>query len=272
MIISKEFLNKLKEFGLNSYESKIWTALLSRGIATAGELSDIAGVPRSRSYDILESLEKKGFAITKLGKPIKYIAVPPEEVIDRVKKRVQEDTEKQVELLNKLKGSDTITELKVLHSQGVDLVEPTELTGCLKGRNNLYNHFEAMFKNAKKTISIFTTQDGILRKLERFKGTFQKLKEKGIKIRISAPMSEINSKTLKELKSFAEVRHSDATKSRFVVVDGKELVFTLMDDKEVHPSYDVGVWINTPFFASTMEDVFNVLWKDAKSPESVVKQ
>ena len=90
MIVKKEFLKKLKDFGLNTYESKLWTALLSRGVSTAGELSDIANVPRSRSYDVLESLEKKGFIIMKLGKPIKYIAVTPSEVVDRVKKRVKE--------------------------------------------------------------------------------------------------------------------------------------------------------------------------------------
>ena len=49
MLIEKKLLSKMKEFGLNSYESKVWTALLSRGVSTAGELSDIANVPRSRS-------------------------------------------------------------------------------------------------------------------------------------------------------------------------------------------------------------------------------
>ena len=44
MIVQKEFLSKLKDFGLNTYESKLWTALLSRGVSTAGELSDIANV------------------------------------------------------------------------------------------------------------------------------------------------------------------------------------------------------------------------------------
>ena len=64
MIVKEEFLSKLRlYFSLNLYEVKIWTALLSRGVSTAGELSDIANVPRSRSYDVLESLEKKGFTI-----------------------------------------------------------------------------------------------------------------------------------------------------------------------------------------------------------------
>ena len=89
MIVKDDLLSNLRRyFVLNLYEVKIWTALLSRGVATAGELSDIANVPRSRSYDVLESLERKGFVIMKLGKPIKYIAVPPQEVVERVKKNL----------------------------------------------------------------------------------------------------------------------------------------------------------------------------------------
>ncbi|HIJ10966.1 TPA: TrmB family transcriptional regulator, partial [Candidatus Woesearchaeota archaeon] len=60
MIVKDELLGTLRRhFDLNLYEVKLWTALLSRGVSTAGELSDIADVPRSRSYDVLESLEKK---------------------------------------------------------------------------------------------------------------------------------------------------------------------------------------------------------------------
>ena len=61
MIVKEEVLSKLRRyFDLNLYEVRIWTALLSRGVSTAGELSDIGHVPRSRAYDVLESLEKKG--------------------------------------------------------------------------------------------------------------------------------------------------------------------------------------------------------------------
>jgi len=67
-MIESKAEKQLKNLGLNSYEVKIWTALLSRGVSTAGELSDIANVPRSRSYDVLESLEKKGFVKTKKRK------------------------------------------------------------------------------------------------------------------------------------------------------------------------------------------------------------
>ena len=92
MIIREEFLSRLRKiFDLNLYEVRVWTALLSRGVSTAGELSNIGNVPRSRTYDILESLEKKGFVIMKLGKPIKFIALKPEEVVERVKKNLVVD-------------------------------------------------------------------------------------------------------------------------------------------------------------------------------------
>jgi sugar-specific transcriptional regulator TrmB len=76
MIVKEEFLSRLRKiFDLNLYEVKVWTALLSRGVSTAGELSSISDVPRSRTYDILESLEKKGFIIINLGKHIKFISL-----------------------------------------------------------------------------------------------------------------------------------------------------------------------------------------------------
>ena len=98
MIIDQETIKKTRSLGLNTYEVKIWTALLSRGVSTAGELSDIANVPRSRSYDVLESLEKKGFVIMKLGKPIKYLAVPPKEALERVKTHIEKKTEKHIKI------------------------------------------------------------------------------------------------------------------------------------------------------------------------------
>jgi len=263
MIVQKDFLNKLKDFGLNSYEAKLWTALLSRGVATAGELSDIANVPRSRSYDVLESLERKGFVIMKLGKPIKYIAVPPSEVLERVKKNLKEEADSHVKRLDDLKSTDVIGELNSLHTQGVELVEPSELSGALRGRHNLYSHLELAIRNAQKSVTLQTTSQGFLRKVEALKPVFEKLKKKGVSVRIAAPMTKESKDSLKELGNVAEVRHTD-NRSRFCIVDGKEMIFMIMDDQDVHPTYDVGIWVNTPFFAGAMEGMFNTAWKSMK--------
>ncbi len=264
MIVKEDFLSKLRRyFGLNLYEVKIWTALLSRGVSTAGELSDIANVPRSRSYDILESLEKKGFVVMKIGKPIKYIAVPPNEVVERVKKNMKKDAEKKVKQLDSLKKTEVIQELSSLHKQGVELIEPSDLTGSLKGRHNLYNHLELTIRNAEKTVTIMTTTEGLIRKVESLKPVLEKVKKRGVSIRIAAPITKEAEKVVKDLAGIAEVRHTDC-KARFVIVDGKELIFMIMHDADVHPTYDIGIWINTPFFASALEDMFELAWKDMK--------
>jgi sugar-specific transcriptional regulator TrmB len=264
MVVKDDFLAKLRRyFNLNLYEVKIWTALLSRGVATAGELSDIANVPRSRSYDVLESLEKKGFAITKLGKPIKYVAVPPEEVLERVKKNVAEEAKNMSTRLEELKGTDVLSELSALHTQGVELIDPSDLSGSLKGRHNLYNHLELVIKGAEKSVTIMTTAQGLMRKVEGLKPVFEKLKKRGVKVRIAAPFTKENAAAVKDISTVAEVKNSN-TKARFTIVDGKEMVFMILDDEEVHPTYDVGIWINSPFFSAAVEELFELGWKSMK--------
>ena len=40
----------------------------------------------------------------------------------------------------------------------------------------------------------------------------------------------------------------------------------ILDDKDVHPTYDVGIWVNTPFFAKALENMFDLSWKGMKTP------
>ncbi len=261
MIVKEELLSKLRRyFDLNLYEVKLWTALLSRGVSTAGELSDIADVPRSRSYDVLESLEKKGFVIMKLGKPIKYIAIPPSEVVDRVKKNMHVDAQEKIRRLETVKSSPLLAELESLHTNGISLVDPSEMSGCLRGRNNLYNHLDLIIKDAKKSVNIMTSEKGFIRKAEGLRVSLEKAKKKGVKIRIACPVTKDNKHMVESLKGLAEVKHNDKVNSRFVTVDGQHMVFMTLNDKDVHPSYDLGVWVKTPFFAASMDQMFNHFW------------
>jgi HTH-type transcriptional regulator, sugar sensing transcriptional regulator len=271
MIVKEEFLSKLRRyFSLNLYEVKIWAALLSRGVSTAGELSDIANVPRSRSYDVLESLEKKGFVVMKLGKPIKYLAVPPSEVLERVKKNMKTEAEERVVRLEELKNTEILNELNALHTQGVELVEPADLSGSLRGRHNLYNHLELTIRNAEESVIIMTTTQGLMRKVEGMKPTFEKIKKRGVRIRIAAPLTKESMAAVKDISEVAEVRNTES-RARFCVVDGKEIIFMVIDDQEVHPTYDIGIWVNTPFFANAMAQLFDLAWKEMKPVSKTVK-
>ena len=266
MIVKDEFLSRLRKiFDLNLYEVKVWTALLSRGTSTAGELSSISDVPRSRTYDILESLEKKGFIVMKLGKPIKFIALKPEEVVERVKKNLVKHTQERTKRLETLKGDQVLDELNLLFTQGVKFVEPTDLSGSMKGRQNIYNHLDMMVRDAEKTITIVTTREGLNRKLEALMPSFEKCKKRGVKIRIAAPVDASNVKVAKDLKAVAEVRNLEKMKARFVIIDGNQIMFMLLDDEKFHPNYDVGVWINTDFFANALEQLCELAWNEMKT-------
>ncbi len=265
MIVKEDLLADLRRFfDLNLYEVKLWAALLSRGVSTAGELSDIANVPRSRSYDVLESLEKKGFVVMKTGKPIKYIAIPPAEVVDRVKKNMHNVAQTKIQRLDSIKKSPLLAELESLHANGVAMVDPSDMSGSLKGRHNLYNHLDFMIKGAKKSINIMTTEKGFLRKADGLRPSLERAKKRGVKIKIAAPLTKENKHVADSLKTVAEVRHNKKVNSRFMNVDGENLVFMMLDDKEVHPSYDLGIWVKTPYFAQGVDGMFAHVWNTLK--------
>ncbi len=268
MIVNKFFIDKLSLFGLNSYESKLWAALLSRGVATAGELSEIASVPRSRCYDVLESLEKKGFIISKIGKPLRYIAVPPEEVVERVKKGMINKAETAAEKLESIRKTELMEELNLLHKHGIDKVDPEDLSGLLRGRKNIYSQLSTIMKSAEKSIYVMTTSTGIVRKFEKLFKEFKSANDRNVDIRIAAPLDSKMKKSISEIQKYARVRHTDA-QSRFLVVDGKQLVFMVTHDREVNPSYDLGIWVNSPFFASSMSIMFDATWDKLKTPDQI---
>ncbi|MEK6809709.1 MAG: helix-turn-helix domain-containing protein, partial [Nanoarchaeota archaeon] len=229
MIVQKDFLERLKDFGLNSYERKLWIALLSRGVSTAGELSDISNVPRSRAYDVLESLEKKGFIVVKVGKPIKYLTVAPSEVIERVKKKVAEEADERSNILSQLKDSEILNQLNSLHAEGVTLVDPTDKSGSFRGRDKVYEHLFLMFKNAKKSITIMTTAQGLTRKHDFFVNHLRKAAKTGISVQIAVPPNT-DKELIDNFSQFAKVKTSKNNTTRFCIVDGKDLLLFLTDD------------------------------------------
>lgn len=271
MIVKEEFLSRLRKiFDLNLYEVRVWTSLLSRGVSTAGELSNISDVPRSRTYDILESLEKKGFIVMKLGKPIKFIALKPEEVVERVKKNLVVEAQEKSKRLEQLKNDDVLSELSTLFTNGIKYVEPSDLSGSLKGRQNIHNHLDMMIKNAEKNAVIVTTAEGLSRKMEALMPALERAKKRGIAVKIAAPINADNYKVAKELAKVADVRALSKSHGRFAMVDDKQMMFMLLDDKSVHPNYDVAVWLASDYFAQSLGQMFGLAW-DSFTPLSKVK-
>ncbi|MGE0199955.1 MAG: TrmB family transcriptional regulator [Candidatus Melainabacteria bacterium] len=79
-------INKLKDLGFNTYEAKVYLALLKHHPATGYEISKESGVPQARAYDTLKALENDQVVVALGGKPTQYLPVSPDELLDRWEK------------------------------------------------------------------------------------------------------------------------------------------------------------------------------------------
>lgn len=268
MLASVKVFDALKSIGLNLYERRLWVALLARGTSTAGELSEIADVPRSRAYDVLQSLAEKGFVVVQSAKPIRYVAIAPEESLERAKKKLEEDFKTTQARIDELKESVVLRELSEIHQKGLKLILPEDITGALKGKYSVLQQSNSMFREAKEKIDIVTTPEGLNEVFESHFDILKKAKEKGVEIKIATKVDEKNADAIKALSGVAEIRNMDEKEvpvaGRFAVVDGKELVFSLTNTK-VHSTQDLAVWSKSEHAAGgVLEPLFKLIWKNSK--------
>lgn len=76
----------LNKIGLTDAEAKVYLTLLKNGSATGYEASKFSAVPRSKIYNVLESLVMKGFILYSGEENTnRYAAVPMDEIAERVR-------------------------------------------------------------------------------------------------------------------------------------------------------------------------------------------
>lgn len=252
MIIKQELINKIKDyFDLNVYETKVWLALLTKGIASAGEVAEISGVPRSRTYDVLEGLEKRGFAITKLGKPVKYLGVKPRAIIEKLKNNVKSDAEERVVGLSRIKETVEYEALESLYKEGLDPVKREDISAALKGKSNISNYLREILRNATKEVIICTNAEDILSKMKLFQQTFALLKSANIKVKVALSGDE---KLIKEARAKLDMKiKSINIDAKFFIIDKREILFYLSKDKDKE---EIAIWLNSDFFAQSFAELF----------------
>lgn len=83
-----ELIENLKEIGLNTYEAKVYLALLKKYPATGYDVSKRADIPQSRAYDTLKSLEAAHIVTASNAKPVTYVPIKPKELTKRYKRKI----------------------------------------------------------------------------------------------------------------------------------------------------------------------------------------
>ncbi len=257
MLVKQELISKIKDyFDLNVYETKVWLALLEKGVASAGEIADMSRVPRSRTYDVLESLEKKGFAIIKLGKPVKYMGIKPKIILEKLRNNVKKEAEERINHLSKIKLTEEFINLEELYKKGVEPVKKENLTLSLKGKSNISNYLKEVIRNANQEVIICTSADEFLSKIKLFKQTLSFLTDHGIKIKIGLSGDKaMISKIEKSVNMKIKLIDIDA---KFFIIDKKEILFYISKDSDAE---DIAIWINSEFFVKSFVSLFESFFK-----------
>lgn len=258
MIVKQNVMNKIKDyFELNVYETKVWLALLSKGMASAGEVAKISGVPRSRIYDVLESLERKGFAILKLGKPVKSMGVQPKMIIEKMKNNVRKKAEEKLISLSNLKETEEFMQLEKLYGGARETVRRDNVSAALNGRSNISNHLREILRNAEKELVICASVQDIKNKMKLFHRTFAELEKKEIKLKVALSGDEGTIRQVENLLKI-KVKRIDVN-AKFFIVDRKEILFYL--NRGSIGKEDSAIWLNSVFFSEAFATLFENSFK-----------
>ena len=129
-----DLVDKLKEIGFNSYEAKVYIALLKKYPATGYEVAKLANIPQSRTYDTLKVLEEKNVVATSNTKPVSYTPIKPKQLISSYQKKMD----------------STLNYLEKHLPQVKDTYNEPIIT--ITGKPNIYNKVLEVIQNAKKEI------------------------------------------------------------------------------------------------------------------------
>ena len=242
----------LKEIGFTEYKVKVYKTLLYLGIASSATVAKESGVPQTKAHGILNELAKEGFAIMIPGRPTRFKAIPPSSaVIPIIEERIKKANELK-EVVKKAEENLVAKEIpkkEILLFQGWNIIKKIHINAIL---------------DSKKEISFFIrfgkTDPEIITAIE-------KSIKKGIKVKVLGPYRKERETTMFLYKNIG---------SEVKVLKGLTfplITFGVYDERVLHlnfytPSQAEGgllVRIEEEETAKLMKEVFNELWKKARS-------
>ena len=214
----------MKKLGLNEYESKAFHSLARFASATPAVLSKDSGIPRARIYDVLDSLQAKGFVVRKATRPVEYQALP----LPTVYKNLERSrTDEHAKGLAEIK-SIALALSSVMENAREERRPVAEDAVILSGRHTIYSRLAEEMDKCTESVVICTDKEGIERKRASFSSKIDKLTAKGVKVRFTA-----------------------TPRGRHAVFDQNRVLLFLNPASE-DPKSERALFLESPFLASTL--------------------
>jgi len=250
MSISEETKRALQDFGLTEYETRAYVALLRKGTMTASETSEISTVPYSKIYEVLGSLERKGWVETESGRPTKHYPRSPVDAI--------EATRLKRESLLKTEETQILRELTPIFEKRESQERPD--IWIVRGEFNILSKIrETIGRSAKEILIAVPALPKEL--LDLVTPTLLHIRNQGVQVRLMTSKN-IEKEVLKEVGSFAEVRVRNQMFGGGIVSDAPEVILLLEEERG---GTTLAIWSDHVGLARFAKNYFDYLWNDAKS-------
>ena len=245
--LSEEVKKVLRELGLTQYETRAYLALLDKGVLTASQISEYAEVPYSKVYEVLASLEKKGWIKTERERPSKYYPKSPSEALEVAKLRLEEMTRSWEQAI--------LSELQPLYEKRGIREKPD--IWILRGEFSILVKLKETLDKAKKEVMI--AAPSLPKTLEStVVSLLTHLQSAGVNVlfMISREAKDWN---LRKIANVSEVRVRDQMFGGGVIVDSKEAMLFLGEEKP-----NLVIWSNHLGLVKFARDYFQFLWNSSE--------
>lgn len=232
-----ELVSLLRSIGLNQYEARTYASLLLFGDLTAGELSNRAGLPRPRVYDIVNNLVKKGFVLVQPGRPVKYRAVPPSEAIENYIRLKKEMFDKEIEKIKNV-GQEL---------QRIDLgtKKEKESTGfwLLNTDNLLRSRLQSLIRSSMNEVVVAMPTDFLLEYYGVIAPFLEEATNRGVRVKMIVPKGVSGTIVI---PGDIDVIETDSELPPVILVDSKKAFVGI-------PKENKGVLVEHPEFSKAFK-------------------
>jgi len=253
MSISDKTRKSLEKIGLTSYEIKTFSALLKTGELTASDLSQKSGVPYSKIYEVLGTLEEKSWIGSDDSRPTKYFAKSPSTGLETTKQKMENDfLQNQNIILNEL--------VPLYEKSGIS--EKPDIW-VLSGAINITAKILEMVDACRNEVLIALPEAGeelVRQALPKLRS----LHDKGVDITILTS-DKIDKESVTAIKRVATVKIKQGLFGGGIISDKRYVVILLGPETVGEGSSDiVAIWADHAGLAGFARQYFEYLLKESK--------
>ena len=253
MSISDKTRKSLEKIGLTSYEIKTFTALLKTGELTASDLSQKSGVPYSKIYEVLGTLEEKSWIGSGDSRPTKYFAKSPSTGLETTKQTMENDFLKNQNVI--------LNELVPLYEKSGISEKPD--IWVLSGAINITSKILEMVDACRNEVLIAIPEAGeelVRQALPKLRS----LHDKGVNITILTS-DKISKESITAIKRVATVKIKKGLFGGGIISDKRYVVILLGPETVNEGSSDiVAIWADHAGLAGFARQYFEYLLKESK--------